>query len=584
MHTQRFLVLIWLTFLTLKAQEPQVAIIKNDGQTHQAIVSFLLNQDQLLYKDALHCSIDDPSYTISELRAEQEPIKRYDPITKETHLVYVDDARFVVDIAAQKNQQPQEANLHIMYHINTDGGPAHYSQPILMAKNNSTYHDEPIEVQSTKADTQKKQTNHLSVPAKNRSFSIIISDLIQTTNSLPIRLILVYLLGLLLSLTPCIYPMIPITVGILHAQKGSSILGNFARAGAYTLGLATTFAFLGLGASYTGPLYGKLLTHPVSILFLVSFLAYLALSMFGLYEMYVPRFMQPTGTAGNSRSGSFLSAFLFGTASGTIASPCVSPGLILLLSIVATMGSMFMGFLFLFIFGVGLSTPLLIIGTFSSSLSLLPQAGMWMLEVKKIFGLLLFGVCFYYLSLLLPWHLLMVLVALFLAAVGIIYLTSDQTYLSPRWKTINNCLGSLFLIGALLALSEGYKSYIAHPTDTFWQTNYAQAKERALQEHKKLFIDVWARYCSICKMINNTTLKDDAVKEALNNYIPVKIEGTDENEESYKEVKEKYKIVGFPAFLIVDPATEKVEQRWSSELYQMPKDEFIEKLNENSKK
>ncbi|MBI2775035.1 thioredoxin family protein [Candidatus Dependentiae bacterium] len=583
MHLLRSLIIPFLIATSIFGEStPHIQTIKKSENELEVSLIFNLEPNQLLYKDSLHVSVDHPDIHVSALESLQEPVKRYDPATKETQLVYLDHAEFKINAQQKNDTPPTDAFLHLMYHVNTDRGPAHSTKAL-------TFHDQEQNAQDERVLVQDQENRNVipinteQAPAKKWSISENISQLIETTNSLPMRLVLVFLLGLLLSLTPCIYPMIPITVGILHAQKSSSLLGNFARAGAYTLGLATTFALLGLGASYTGPIYGKLLTHPISILVLVSFLAYLAFSMFGFYEMYVPRFMQPSGSH-RSRSGSLVSAFLFGTASGTFASPCVSPGLILLLSIVATMGSMFMGFLLLFIFGIGLSTPLLIIGTFSTSLSLLPQAGMWMLEVKKLFGLLLFGVCFYYLSVLMPWHLLMIFVALFLITVGIVYLSADQTHTSPRWRKINNALGSLFIIGALLALSEGYKAYVANPHDDFWQTNYQEARTLALKENKKLFIDVWARYCSICKLINNTTLKDCAVRDALSNYIPLKIDGTDENEESYKYVKEKFKIVGFPAFLIVDPTTETIEKRWSSELYQMPREEFIYELNAHYKR
>ena len=109
-------------------------------------------------------------------------------------------------------------------------------------------------------------------------------------------------------------------------------------------------------------------------------MAYLALSMFGFYDMYVPNILQTKNNV--NHKGSLFSAFVFGAISGSIASPCLSPGLALLLTIVATLGNNLLGFLLLFSFGIGLSIPLLIIGTFSSSINILPQAGMWMIEVK----------------------------------------------------------------------------------------------------------------------------------------------------------------------------------------------------------
>src|SRR5205814_2901289 len=111
-------------------------------------------------------------------------------------------------------------------------------------------------------------------------------------NSQTVQLILALLLGILMSLTPCIYPMIPITVGILHNYGTTSFAGNALRSLLYAMGMATTYAFLGLLASCTGPLCGHLLANHFFIYALVAFLAYMAGSMLGLYDLYIPRFMQ----------------------------------------------------------------------------------------------------------------------------------------------------------------------------------------------------------------------------------------------------------------------------------------------------
>lgn len=165
------------------------------------------------------------------------------------------------------------------------------------------------------------------------SWASYISTLVQTTESTSLRLILVAALGMLLSLTPCIYPMIPITVGILQSQGSRSIARNFCLALSYTMGIASTFALLGLLAAYTGLLFGSFMTKPLVIIPLVALLVYLAGSMMGFYEMYTPRLLQNGSSSGG---GSLVSAFLFGAASGTVASPCLSPGLILLLTIVTS--------------------------------------------------------------------------------------------------------------------------------------------------------------------------------------------------------------------------------------------------------
>ncbi len=577
-HMQLFSYFLTLLFFVCSAQA-QVTVLNScsDNGTSTITFQFCLQPEQLLYKDSLSISVDHPGISVSPLQIHQESVKQYDSVTKEMMNGYIESPQFSVQVKQENADLMPDASLHLIYHINTDRVPAHFVYQL-------PANTQPVkEIEATQPKKQENQSTTASAQPANEqtnnwSWSETISQLIESTKSLPLRLLLVFLLGVLLSFTPCIYPMIPITVGILHSQKTSSFWGNLTRASSYTLGLATTFAVLGMIASYTGPLYGKLLMNPISVLIIVGFLAYLALSMLGFYEMYIPRFLQPK-SHDSSGGGSLLSAFLFGTASGTIASPCVSPGLILLLSIAATLGSALLGFAMLFVFGLGLSTPLLLIGTFSSSLSLLPQAGMWMVEIKKLFGLLLFGVCFYYLANLVSWPVLMVLVALFMFVIGIFYLAQPTRYLSPFWKKVNGLMGFALIIGAFLAGAESYQSFISGTVhDEFWFTDYDLARAKAQKEHKKLFIDFWARYCSICKKINTTVLVDENVKIALSNYIPLKIDGTDESTSSYQSLKNTFNIVGFPAFLIVDPFTEKIEMRWSSELYSMPREKFVEQL------
>jgi len=125
------------------------------------------------------------------------------------------------------------------------------------------------------------------------------------------------------------------------------IIYNFLLALAYTFGIATTFACFWASYQLYGPLCGQLLMEPLFIAGLVAILAYLGFSMLGFYDVYVPKFFQPSKKS--ARGGSLFSSFIFGAASGTIASPCVSPGLILLLSIVATLNSKILGFLLLFV-------------------------------------------------------------------------------------------------------------------------------------------------------------------------------------------------------------------------------------------
>jgi thiol:disulfide interchange protein DsbD len=411
---------------------------------------------------------------------------------------------------------------------------------------------------------------------KSISWSESIANILKRTDSLGIRLLLVFLLGLLLSLTPCIYPMIPITIGILQAQGRKSFWHNFSVSLMYTFGMATTFALFGLLASCVGPLCGKLLVQPAFIIAFVTLLGYFAFSMFGFYDMYTPRFLTQQS---NFKGGSFITAFIFGAASGTIASPCVSPGLALVLTVVATLGSTFLGFLLLFAFGVGLSMPLLVVGTFSSSLNMLPSAGMWMIEVKRLFGFMLLGMCFYYLSYVAPFHILMGLVAATLIIVGIFYINSAQRSFG-FWKSFNHLLGIGLIAGSVVVGYYGVTAYLLPPesycTTDQEQMSYECARELALSENKKIFIDFWATFCPVCLAINKKVLPDETVKKSLENYIILKVDGTYDSNEPFATLEKKYDIKGFPTFLIVDPKTETVIERLGAEIYDMKPTELAD--------
>lgn len=418
----------------------------------------------------------------------------------------------------------------------------------------------------------------ITTNASAASVSNTLSTLLASSDSLLIQIVLAMVLGFFLSLTPCIYPMIPITVGILQAQTGNSVLQNALRAGAYSCGIATTFALLGLLCAFTGTLFGSFMASPVVIVPMVLMLGYLTGAMLGLYDMYIPRVLQHQNT---STGGSLLAAFSFGAVSGTIASPCLSPGLVLLLSIVSTSGNMLSGFALLFAFGVGLSIPLMIIGTFSGSLKVLPRAGMWMVYVKQLFGLLMIGICLYLLKPLVSLDHLYLLGAIAYAVAGICLLTKQ--YLSYKKIPINGqtAVGivSIIIGGALLLMPRTQEAHAHEGIRIAWCTNYTDAHTQAVAEKKNILIDVNAPYCTICSAIEGKFFCEKSVCSALGNCIPVQINGADNSIEAHEELKKKYKIVGAPTLLLINPETGEEIARWGSELYDATIEEFVDQLN-----
>jgi thiol:disulfide interchange protein DsbD len=205
-----------------------------------------------------------------------------------------------------------------------------------------------------------------------------------------------FLAGVLTSLTPCVYPMIPITAGIIGGQN----LGTGSRKRAvvltlsYVIGLALVYATLGLVAGLTGSLFGSISTNPWLYLGLANILILAALAMLDVIHVRVPaRFLQPSGTKG----GSVAASFGMGAASGLVAAPCSAPVMAGVLTWVGTTRSAGLGFVYLFVFSLGMTALLMLIGIFSGTLTALPKSGKWMLWVKRAFALILLGAAEYYL-------------------------------------------------------------------------------------------------------------------------------------------------------------------------------------------
>ena len=262
-------------------------------------------------------------------------------------------------------------------------------------------------------------------------------------------IILAFLIGIITSFTPCVYPMIPITLGILQSQASTSLWRNFLLAGSYVLGISTVYAILGYVAATTTLIFGQWLNNPWLIFVVSLFFIYIAFSMFGYYEIKIPRFL---ATRDNVKvKGSFLYSFFFGMISGTVASPCLTPAIAILLGFVAKVGNPILGFFTLFSFALGMGILLLVVGTFSTTLNVLPKAGTWMIEVKKFFGFVLLGMCIYLFQPFLGGNAALKAYAVLALIIGIYYLVKSQK------NKIKIILGLIFIALFIFLISWGIK-------------------------------------------------------------------------------------------------------------------------------
>lgn len=226
----------------------------------------------------------------------------------------------------------------------------------------------------------------------------------QLSSSPAAALPLLFGAGVLTSLTPCVYPMIPITAAIVGGQSsseqsGATIAPRWRPLGlslAYVLGLASVYAGLGLLAGLTGTMFGTVSSNPWSYFVMANLLMLAGLAMLDVIPVRVPSaIMQRAANAGTG--GRTAGAFVMGAASGLVAAPCSAPVMAAVLTWVSTTRSAALGFLYLFTFSLGMCTLLLVVGLSAGALTRLPRAGAWMLTVKKLFAFIMIAMAEYYL-------------------------------------------------------------------------------------------------------------------------------------------------------------------------------------------
>jgi cytochrome c-type biogenesis protein len=211
---------------------------------------------------------------------------------------------------------------------------------------------------------------------------------------------ILFIAGVLTSLAPCIYPMIPITAAIV----GGSAVGEAPRARAqtvlltfaYVLGLSLAYASVGLFAGLTGTLFGSVSTNPWVYFAMANLLIVAALAMLEVIPVRVPAWLL-TRAATAGKGGSLYGVFVMGAASGLVAAPCSAPVMAAVLTWVTATKSGVLGFLYLFVFSLGMCTLLVMVGLFSGTVARLPRAGAWMVWIKRIFALIMLAVAEYYL-------------------------------------------------------------------------------------------------------------------------------------------------------------------------------------------
>jgi len=375
--------------------------------------------------------------------------------------------------------------------------------------------------------------------------------------------------GLLLALTPCVFPMIPILSGIIvgHGDKVTKTHG-FLLSVAYVLGMAITYAVAGVAAGLSGTLISTALQTPWALGTGAAIFVLLSLSMFGFYELQLPSALQSRMTEASNRlhGGHFTSVFGMGALSALIVGPCVAAPLAGALIYIGQTGDIVLGGVSLFAMALGMGVPLLLIGL--SAGALLPKAGGWMDAVKRFFGVLLLAVAIWLIQPLLPAWGSMLLWAALLIPYGVHLGALDHTPVGwPRlWKSFGVILltaGMAFVVGVMggsrdilqpLAVFAGGSSSAAAGTHLqFTRVKSVAELDAAIARNagKPVMLDFYADWCVSCKEMENITFADPRVQAALQGVVLLQADVT-ANSEDDKALLKRFGLFGPPGILFFD--------------------------------
>ncbi len=390
---------------------------------------------------------------------------------------------------------------------------------------------------------------------------------------------LFFLGGLALTFTPCVLPMIPIVSAMVANSNGSRSHNIFLTA-CYVLAMSATYAIVGMLMGYFGAslnLQARLQSPWLLIPFAILFVA-LALSMFGLYELQLPEKLRSLLTRADQKSqdgrqGTWIGASLAGVFSTLLVSPCVSAPLAGSLVYISGTGDVVVGGLSLFALGLGMGTPLFIVG--AGGASLLPKAGAWMNGIKAVFGVLMLGVAIWMIERLIPepvtlllWGALLVGSAIYLGA-----LDFNQRRGSQAFRQVIGVLlliyGVTLFVGGIQGNTNPLKPLGSAPASQISASHSAITTVTSSQElnaalltassaKKPVIVDFYADWCISCKVFEREVLTQSSVQKALENYSFLRFDLTD-NSADQRDILRKYGLFGPPAFLFFSKTGQELE-------------------------
>lgn len=370
--------------------------------------------------------------------------------------------------------------------------------------------------------------------------------------SLPAALGMTLLLGLTLNLTPCVYPLISVTLGFFGTQSGDG-KKPWPLAVAYVAGITLSFAILGVTASLAGGLFGAPLQHPAVLVALALILGTLAMSSFGFFELRAPTALMTR--FGGSSSG-IGGAFLMGLTMGIVAAPCIGPVVLGLLVYVGAERDVMKGFLLFMSMGLGMGLPYVFLASAAGSLDKLPRSGEWLSWMNRLFGVLLLGMAVYFVAPLLGHEFMRIFLPLFIAAAAIYLGFLEPSGRSLRGFTLGRRVAGVaaLVIAAWLGLTSAEAG-----AGIRWKPLTPTSLDHAISAQRPAIVEFSAEWCLPCVEMEHSTFTDPNVLRESSRFSMLQADVT-ESSDTNDLLLEEFGVLGVPTIIFYDSAGQEVDR------------------------
>ena len=538
--------------------KPEKAFMLNFSQNDNKLdINFDIAPGYYLYKKQFKFNSDQASYEKITLPQGVEHQDEFFGVQQ----IYTEKLSFDV-LFTQVNQ---DALLSITYQGCAEKGlcypPVTKSIHLSLINNLTTNNSPAVSINTSTVNLDQASEQHQLV------------DLLKS-GSLWVTLVAFFAGGLLLSFTPCVFPMYPILTGIIVGHKGKlSTKKAFSLSFFYVQGMAITYTLLGIVVALAGAQFQAMFQHPAVLIVLSVLFIFLALSMFGVFNLALPSAWQNklNKLSNSQKSGSYLGVLMMGAISGLVASPCTTAPLTGALLYISQSGDIALGASALYALSLGMGLPLLLLG--SSGGKLLPKAGSWMTVIKNIFGLLLLAVPIFLLERFIPAIASEILwISLLLVSASYFYAENQKTQANLAFGLRHLMIFLLMFYGANQAYSllkaddnsyANAEAITAHPTfkrvDNLDQL--FAAIELANQQGKTAMLDLYADWCIACKEFEEYTFPEESVRKALANTVWLQMDLTDLGKQSSKDIMTEFNLFGLPSILFFDLKAQELTQK-----------------------